>query len=158
MSEKNFYWNKMPFVKRTKIRLALSAVIILSGIGMFTLAVLLRMGKISGFELSSIMHSFYTGLGGGFLGAGTVMLIKNLRLLRNNEELKKAELKETDERNLFVAARTAQFTFFIFTAALFISIIVAGLVNPFAANVLFVVLVAAFLIYLLVYIVCNNIY
>ncbi|RPF47246.1 hypothetical protein EDD70_0013 [Hydrogenoanaerobacterium saccharovorans] len=143
---------KMPFIKKIKLRIFFGFVIAAIGAGTFALAL------PNNPAAQTFMSGFYVGTGGGLFGAGLVTAIKNLMYLKNKERFKKQELKETDERNVFVAARSAQFAFYIGIYGLYLATVITGLFNAAAATVLLWVLGALFLIWLVAYTVCNKFY
>lgn len=143
---------KMPFIKKIKLRIFFGFVIAAIGAGTFALA--LPNNAVA----QTFMRGFYVGTGGGLFGAGLVTAIKNLMYLKNKERFKKQELKETDERNVYVYARSAQLAFYIGIYGLYLATVVTGLFNAAAATVLLWVLGASFLIWLITYTVCNKFY
>lgn len=90
-------------------------------------------------ELSESILGFYTGCGGGLMGAGIVTAIKNRRYLKHPELRRKIEIAETDERNRMLGLRCwayAGYTMFLF---LYIGMLLAGLFSPTVLQVLLVV-------------------
>ena len=52
------------------------------------------------------VRGFYSGAGSGMIGAGVVLLIRNIRLLKNDKARRAARIKETDERQKLITMRT----------------------------------------------------
>ena len=48
---------------------------------------------------------YYVGLGCGLIAAAIITIIKNLRLLKNKEDLKQREIYESDERNRMIGLK-----------------------------------------------------
>lgn len=155
MLKKSFPMGKIPYEKKCKLRIVLSIFVALAGVTAVALMLLL---KSSEGAASDFMQGFYTGSGGGLFGAGVATIIIQLCYLKNAELRKKQELKENDERNIFVAARAAQFSFYICIYGLYLAVIITGMFNPAAAAVMLIVLVTMFLVWLISYLICNKLY
>lgn len=156
MLMKAFENRRISFRKRIQLRLAAGIIIMLCGIAIFVFSMI--MGHNIG--LHSFNHGFYAGFGGGFFGAGIATALQCLHFLRDEQRLKAQELKETDERNIFVAARAAQAAFYVVLTLVLVATLVTGLIP--AAQVIFTTLLAVLLLmfvaWLITYIVCNKLY
>ena len=136
--------SSISFRKKVKLRIWLSFLIALLGfatIGIFVLANIVDFASIGKTEhMRGFLDGFYTGMGGGLIGAGIVTAVKNIRLLKNPEKFKIAEIAESDERERFIIHKTFTAAAFITFVLLLVSTIIAGLYNP----TVFVTLLCAF--------------
>lgn len=55
-----------------------------------------------GFE---IIDSFWSGMGGGLIGVGTIRIIQHVKYRKNPEYREKVEIESKDERNRFIAMK-----------------------------------------------------
>lgn len=160
MLSKKLSWSGIPYIKKVKIRLFLG--IVIAAVGAVVVALCLAPASANGFSFvshgDSFMEGFYIGTGGGLFGAGIVTAVRQMLLLRNSEKRKKNELEETDERNIFLAARSAQYTFYILVGVLYLAAVIMGLIDTAVAATLVQCLCAALVIFFLVHIVCKKVY
>jgi len=146
-------FGNMPFSKVLKIRMWVGAFIILVGLKCFLLVLLNQVGKLEsltstfGVHLVNLnfMEGFYTGFGCALMGAGIGLIIRNLKLIKNQEKFKRAEISFLDERNRLIKSMTYSTTFSIFLVGLAFAIVVAGMFN----SVVFVTLLGTFFALLL---------
>lgn len=152
-------FGKMPFEKKTRLRLWVGAVLTVVGIVVFAMFIDGSGQAFGGLKADGeFMSGFYLGMGGGLAAAGAVTVIKQIMMLKSETRLREAELKENDERNIFITARAAQLTLFVLLLALYIAIIVFGFINSIVPMVLIWVLGAMGLAYLVIYLICGKIY
>ena len=52
-----------------------------------------------------IVDSYWSGMGGGFLGVGIVQLIRHIRYRKNEEYREKVDIENKDERNRFIGGK-----------------------------------------------------
>ncbi|MCI9589043.1 MAG: hypothetical protein HFG42_00615 [Lachnospiraceae bacterium] len=130
---------KTQYRKLVKFRTSISVLFIL--FGAITLAASLGGLKLLGFsEQAEGLGSWYGGSGAGLLGAGAALFVKNRLLLKDEEKLKKSEILEYDERNLYLRDKTMVITGYLLIAGLYVSMMILGFANPFAAQILLMVL------------------
>lgn len=136
------------FRKVLKIQMWVGALIIFVGLKCFLLVLLNQVGTLesitSNFGIHlvnlSFMEGFYTGFGCALMGAGIALIARNLRLIKNEEKYKRAEIGFLDERNRFIKSATLSTTSSIFIVGLAFAIVVAGMFN----SVVFVTLLGTF--------------
>lgn len=135
-----FVETPIDFEKRCRNRIIVGSVMAVLGAVTFALAFL--MDLVPAFVVllepgwSDFVPGFYTGIGGGFLGAGVITVVKNYRYLKNPELNKKQKIYETDERNRMLGLRCwayAGYSMFLF---LYIGVIVSGFISVTAMKVL----------------------
>lgn len=130
---------KTQYRKRIEFRILASVLFIL--LGATTLAASSGGLKLLGFsEQAAGLGEWYGGSGAGLLGAGVAFYFKNKLLLKNEEKLKQSEILEYDERNLYLRDKTMVITGYLLIIGLYVSMMILGLINPFAAQILLAVL------------------
>lgn len=122
--------------KRIKLRMAYCALLIVLGI------VSLYVGTMVPLSTGNSEYSsgYYVGLGGALIAAAIITIIKNVRLLRNAEALKKREIYENDERNRMIGLKTWSYAGYAMFILLYASMLIAGAVDVVIMSTLLVVL------------------
>ncbi len=72
---------------------------------------------------------FYRGIGIGFFAAGLVLIIRNLRYLKNDKLKTERQIYETDERNRMLGLRCWAYAGYSMFLLLYIGIIISGLIS-----------------------------
>ncbi|MCM1026171.1 MAG: hypothetical protein NC432_07030 [Roseburia sp.] len=114
--------------------------------GFVTEAVVLFVYFCDFVELSDYRLGFLLGLGGGLALGGVVGLLRIRGKLADEEKLKEARLKETDEREIEVNSRALQGAARILLAALYILLILGGVLRDDKTMGIVWILLAVFLI------------
>lgn len=91
---------------------------------------------------SNYSSGYYVGLGSGLIAAGVITIIKNLRLLKNKEALKKREIYESDERNRMIGLKAWSYAGYAMFILLYIALLFAGAINVMIMNTILVILAA----------------
>lgn len=60
------------------------------------------------------MDSIWSGFGGGLVGCGLVLLIKNIRYLKNEEYKEKVDIEIEDERNKYIRMKAWSWAGYLF--------------------------------------------
>lgn len=97
-------------------------------------------------ELSEYRLGFLIGMGAGLAFGGVLALLKTRRLLTNEEKLKEARLKETDEREIEVNNLAIQGTAKILLGVLYVLLILGGVLGDDKIMIIAWGLVAVFLL------------
>lgn len=123
-------------VKKIKLRIAYSALLMILGVASLYVGfnVTLATGN------SEYSSGYYVGLGFGLIAASIITIIKNVRLLRNEEALKQREIYEEDERNKMIGLKTWSYAGYAMFILLYIGILVAGAINVVVMNTILVTL------------------
>lgn len=101
-----------------KKRMALSVFWIIIGVILFVLAL-----------MQIIDQSMWAGIGGGLIGAGAAMLIRNIKYITNEEYKEKIDIQNNDERNKFLANKAwawAGYCYVMIAAAASIALMIVG--------------------------------
>lgn len=149
-------FNRMPFEKKCKLRIGLSILVLIAGLSIFAFTTTDFYQQIN--SSNHFVEGFYSGCGGGLVGAGATTLFLNLSYLFNKERMRAAELKETDERNIFITNKTLSITAYLFIFIMAISMMIAGAYSELVLAVLTAVFFGGLLLALIVYAVLNRIY
>lgn len=151
----------MKFEKRCKIRVIVGAVISIFGMISLYVAYCYGNGLLSMIaeteHHADFIHGFYTGCGGGLIGAGIATIVNNLRILKNGDLKKKQQVIENDERNQMISRTCwayAGYGLFIF---LYAAIMVAGMISFEILVTLLIVLAVYGLLLLVIYTVLRKI-
>ena len=116
---------------------------VILGIIYFILRVLnIGIGAVEG-EASYI----YSGIAGAYILVGILSVIKNIRLLKNDELLKKYAVEVKDERNVLMQRRALSISVYIYVWAGFIAGLVIAPVNYGASCAVFYSICALLIIY-----------
>lgn len=123
-------------VKKIKLRIIYSVVLVILGIASLYVGfnVTLATGN------SDYSSGYYVGLGFGLIAAAIITIIKNIRLLRNEEALRQREIYEEDERNKMIGLKTWSYAGYAMFILLYIGILVAGAINVVVMNTILVIL------------------
>ena len=76
----------------------------LMGAILFGVSLMAQLGGM--WKLPDFVFGFYCGAGCGAIAWGIALLIKNLRLMRNEEKLTKSRIEATDERTVEISLRS----------------------------------------------------
>lgn len=88
------------------------------------------------------ISNYYTTLGMGLMAAGAVLIMKNLRYLKDPKLLKKREVAENDERNRLLGLRCWAYTGYAMFLLLYVGILIGGFISMTVLVVLQVVIAA----------------
>ena len=124
--------------QKIKLRIIYSALLIILGIASF------YVGIYTSFSSGNTAFSsgFYTGIGSGLIAASVIMIIKNVRLLKNKEALKRREIYESDERNRMIGLKSWSYTGYIMFILLYIALLFAGAINVLVMKTILAILAA----------------
>lgn len=145
-------FGKVSFRKVLKIRLFISIVIFLGGLKSLLIVLLNQVENLQsltskfGIHLVNFefMKSFYTGFGFVLIALSVNRIVKNLRLLKNINKFKNAEIKHLDERSRFISNTTFSITSQIFVAILTLAVVISGMFN----SIVFLTLLCTLIVYL----------
>lgn len=124
--------------QKIKLRIMYSALLCILGIAS------LYVGNYIPLASNNTTYSseFYTGIGGGLVGASIIKIIRNIRLLKNKEALKKCEIYESDERNRMIGLKSWSYAGYAMFILLYIALLFAGTLDILIMNTLLVILAA----------------
>lgn len=89
---------------------------------------------------STYSSGYYVGLGFGLIAAAIIKIIRNIRLLKNEDALKRREIYESDERNRMLGLKSWSYAGYAMFILLYIALLFAGAVNVVVMNTLLVIL------------------
>lgn len=102
---------------------------------------------------------YWCGIGGGLIGVGALRLVQEVRQAKDPTYAKKVEIRNTDERNVFVAGKSAQTTFKLSMLLLLVAnIVLRPLGHESVANVLGIVVGLELVMYWACYLVMSRTY
>ncbi|MEM1484028.1 hypothetical protein V6615_04005 [Oscillospiraceae bacterium PP1C4] len=119
-----FGHNALPYRKKVHLRIIYSTVITIAGGIAFTLATLAQSN--AALHLDDYVRGFYTGGGAGAFIVGMLMIIRFMRILRDPERMRREDIKEKDERNIYIGQKIWLYSGYIFYIVLYVAMLVAG--------------------------------
>lgn len=124
--------------KRIKFRICYAVILIILGI------ISIYVGNMVSLESgnSDFSSGFYNGVGFGLIAAAAITIIRNIRLLKNEEALNKRKIYEEDERNRLIGLKTWSYTGYAMFIILYIALIVAGAFNVVVMKTILVIIAA----------------
>ncbi len=132
-------------IQKIKLRIIYSALLTILGIASLYVGVCIPLAS-GNTEFSS---GFYTGIGSGLIAAGLITILRNLRLLKNEDAIKRREIYEADERNRMIGLKCWSYTGYAMFLLLYIALLFAGAINVIVMKTILAIL-AAFAICLFV--------
>lgn len=99
-------------------------------LGAFTILVSLRSQALFGVTIDDHQRGFYSGFGSGLVGAGLLLCIKTLLILKNPKKLHTARIEAGDERVIETAGKAIRIAFFSLLILLYCVMLIGGLYVP----------------------------
>lgn len=125
-------------------------------LGLITLVITLFGDRYLNLKISEKMISTYSGFGTGLTVVGVVLLIKNIRILKNEEKIRKARISNTDERIKAISLRASRFALAVILVSMYLVALIGGLWYPILTQVLFGIISVFLLSYLIAYIIISK--
>jgi len=128
-----FRGTAMEYTKKCKLRIGI-------GIGIVFLGVIALFASVmygtkipvlypGSSENQEFVRGFYTGTGGGLIAAAIITIIKNYRLLKNEDKRRERALYENDERNRLIGMKCWAYSGYAMFLLLYVGILVSGFIN-----------------------------
>ena len=124
--------------QKIKFRIMYSALLAILGVVSFYVGICIPITS-GNTEFSS---GFYTGIGSGIIAASIITIIKNLRLLKNKDALKRREIYEFDERNRMIGLKSWSYAGYAMFLLLYIALLFAGAMNVIVMKTILGILAA----------------
>ncbi len=83
---------------------------------------------------------FYVGTGCSLIAASIITIIRNIRLLKNEEALKNREIYEFDERNRMIGLKCWSYAGYAMFLILYIALLITGALNVIVMKTILVIL------------------
>ena len=64
--------------------------------------------------MTAVLDSYWSGMGGGFLGVGIVQLIRHIKYRKDEEYREKVDVENRDERNRFITGKAWAWAGYLF--------------------------------------------
>lgn len=106
--------------------------------------------------ISAHMLGVYSGVGIGLFIIGTILCIKNKRLLNNDEKLKESRLNNTDERIQEIGHKAFRVASYIMLMVLYATALIGGLFYPVLVEALMFISCTFLLAYIIAFKYYNN--
>ena len=120
-------------------------------LGLITLVITLFGDRYLNLKISEKMISTYSGFGTGLTVVGVVLLIKNIRILKNEEKIRKARISNTDERNKEISLKSSKIALGFMLATMYLVGLIGGVWYPAITQVLFNIICLYLIVYLIAY-------
>lgn len=130
------------YQKYIKKRMAIMAGVLV--LGAVTLALALLAEFVWKLEVSERMLGFFAGAGTGLVVGAVILLVRDARLLGDEQRLRKMRIKTTDERNIQISTLATKIAVGVLLVAMYVTMLVLGFWYPLIVNIL-LALIAVFL-------------
>lgn len=124
--------------QKIKLRIIYSVLLIILGIASLYVGIYIPLASGN----TAFSSGFYTGIGSGLIAASVITIIKNVRLLKNKEALKRREIYESDERNRMIGLKSWSYTGYIMFILLYAALLFAGAMNVLVMKTILAILAA----------------
>lgn len=131
--------------KKLKLRIVYSALLLVLGIVAIYVGNCVPLASGN----TSFSEGFYNGSGFGLIAAAIITIIKNVRILRNEEALKRQDIYESDERNRMIGLKAWSYAGYAMFILLYVALLITGAVNVVVMKTVLAIL-AAFAVCLLI--------
>lgn len=137
-----------------KRRMRYKVCILILGLLTMGFAIAAACGAIT--MLSEYMNGVYTGIGSGCIAVSIIMLIRDYKLLHDEEKLKQDRLKNTDERNVMIYNKAMQYAGSITLICAYIVMLIAGMYSEVIFHCFYAVVAVFMFVYLLMIAILNK--
>ena len=103
-------------------------------------------------KVDDYMQGVYCGIGVGLICSGIVFLIRNKRLMKDEEKLKEARLQVTDERNIEIGSRALRMAAFV----MYFAFLFGGLYDPMISKLMSCMICLFLIVYAIAWRVLNK--
>ena len=105
-------------------------------LGIISTAVAYYMELSGKMKVDDYMLGVYCGIGVGFICLGIAFLIRNKRLMKDEEKLKEARLQVKDERNVEIGSRALRMAAYVLLIVMYLVFLFGGLYDPMISKVM----------------------
>ena len=92
----------------------------------------------------------------GLICSGIVFLIRNKRLMKDEEKLKEARLQVTDERNIEIGSRALRMAAFVLLIVMYFAFLFGGLYDPMISKLMSCMICVFLIVYAIAWRVLNK--
>ena len=114
------------------------------------------MGFWGKMKVDDYMQGVYCGIGVGLICSGIVFLIRNKRLMKDEEKLKEARLQVTDERNIEIGSRALRMAAFVLLIVMYFAFLFGGLYDPMISKLMSCMICLFLIVYAIAWRVLNK--
>ena len=107
-------------------------------------------------KVDDYMQGVYCGIGVGLICSGIVFLIRNKRLMKDEEKLKEARLQVTDERNIEIGSRALRMAAFVLLIVMYFAFLFGGLYDPMISKLMSCMICLFLIVYAIAWRVLNK--
>ena len=107
-------------------------------------------------KVDDYMLGVYCGIGVGLICSGIVFLIRNKRLMKDEEKLKEARLQVTDERNIEIGSRALRMAAFVLLIVMYFAFLFGGLYDPMISKLMSCMICLFLIVYAIAWRVLNK--
>ena len=132
--------------KYVKKRIIVSSLLIVFGV--VTMGVVFMVETIWNMELESYTLGLYSGFASGLIAGGIVLILKNRKLLKEEDKLRQARIAASDERNQQISTQASKIAIAILLTGMYLVMLIGGMWYPILTKMI------AFLIVLFVFAYC----
>lgn len=107
-------------------------------------------------KVDDYMLGVYCGIGVGLICSGIVFLIRNKRLMKDEEKLKEARLQVTDERYIEIGSRALRMAAFVLLIVMYFAFLFGGLYDPMISKLMSCMICLFLIVYAIAWRVLNK--
>lgn len=107
-------------------------------------------------KVDDYMLGVYCGIGVGFICLGIAFLIRNKRLMKDEEKLKEARLQVKDERNVEIGSRALRMAAFVLLIVMYLVFLFGGLYDSMISKVMSCLICLFIVVYAIAWRVLNK--
>lgn len=107
-------------------------------------------------KVDDYMQGVYCGIGVGLICSGIVFLIRNKRLMKDEEKLKEARLQVTDEGNIEIGSRALRMAAFVLLIVMYFAFLFGGLYDPMISKLMSCMICLFLIVYAIAWRVLNK--
>ena len=122
--------------KRIKSKIIYCVCLIVLGV----MSLVIGAGNIVPVKIPDYNSGFYAGVGSALIAGAIVMIIKQVRILKNPEKLKEMEIYENDERIKMIGLKAWSYTGYAMYIVLFVGMLIAAFISEVVLSTISVII------------------
>lgn len=125
--------------------------VILGVLGMASIATILYLSHEYEKDIHDFTEGFFLGVGSGLFIASIVLIIRLIRILKNEKLRRKTRIEIIDERNIQINTEATKVATFVSFIGMYIAIFVSAVIEPVFSIILAAIVFSVALAYIIAY-------